>query len=92
MVLSAVADPPVRRGSDYAQLSRRISQAGLLQRRPGWYAARIVLTLGAYAAGWVAVFALGDSWWQPLVAVVLAVATTQVAFLGHDAGHRQMFR
>jgi fatty acid desaturase len=39
------------------------------------------------------VFALvGDSWWQTLVAVFLAVGTTQVAFLGHDAGHRQMFR
>ncbi|MEV6368328.1 fatty acid desaturase family protein [Micromonospora musae] len=92
MVLSAVADPPVRRGSDYAQLSRRVNQAGLLQRRPGWYVARIALTLGIFAAGWVAVFAVGDSWWQALVAVVMAVATTQVAFLGHDAGHRQMFR
>ncbi|WBB66658.1 acyl-CoA desaturase [Micromonospora sp. WMMD812] len=92
MVLGAVADPPVRRGSDYAQLSRRISQAGLLERRPGWYATRIVLTVGAFVAGWVAVVLVGDSWWQALVAVGLAVATTQVAFLGHDAGHRQMFR
>ncbi|SBV29860.1 fatty acid desaturase family protein [Micromonospora krabiensis] len=92
MVLAAVADPPVRRGSDYAQLSRRISQAGLLERRPGWYAVRIALTLGAFAAGWVAVVLVGESWWQPLLAVGLAVATTQVAFLGHDAGHRQMFR
>ncbi|RKF26732.1 acyl-CoA desaturase [Micromonospora globbae] len=92
MVLAAVADPPVRRGSDYAQLSRRISQAGLLERRPGWYAVRVALTLGVFLAGWVAVLAVGDSWWQPLLAVGLAVATTQVAFLGHDAGHRQMFR
>ncbi|MFC4021661.1 fatty acid desaturase family protein [Micromonospora sp. GCM10011542] len=93
MALGAVADPPVRRrGSDYAQLSRRISEAGLLDRRPGRYAARIVLTLGVFVAGWVAVFLLGDSWWQLLLAAVLAVATTQVAFLGHDAGHRQMFR
>ncbi|MDG4841359.1 acyl-CoA desaturase [Micromonospora sp. WMMD967] len=93
MALGAVAEPPVRRrGSDYAQLSRRISQAGLLERRPGWYVARIVLTLGAFVAGWVAVFLLGDSWWQLPLAAVMAVATTQVAFLGHDAGHRQMFR
>ncbi|GAB3954519.1 hypothetical protein GCM10027614_61750 [Micromonospora vulcania] len=93
MALGAVAEPPVRRrGSDYAQLSRRISQAGLLERRPGWYAVRIVLTLGAFLAGWVAVLLVGDSWWQLPLAVVMAVATTQVAFLGHDAGHRQMFR
>ncbi|MEV1330761.1 acyl-CoA desaturase [Micromonospora costi] len=92
MVLAAVADPPVRRGSDYAQLSRRVSGAGLLERRPARYVTRIVLTLGAFAAGWLAVFLVGDSWWQALVAVGLAVVTTQVAFLGHDAGHRQMFR
>ncbi|MET8529644.1 acyl-CoA desaturase [Micromonospora sp. NPDC005172] len=92
MALGAVAEPPVRRGSDYAQLSRRISQAGLLERRPASYVARIVLTLGAFVAGWVAVVLVGDSWWQVALAVVLAVATTQVAFLGHDAGHRQMFR
>ncbi|MCX5067351.1 acyl-CoA desaturase [Micromonospora lupini] len=93
MALGAVAEPPVRRrGSDYAQLSRRISQAGLLERRPASYVARLVLTLGAFVAGWVAVFLVGDSWWQVALAAVLAVATTQVAFLGHDAGHRQMFR
>ncbi|MET8279401.1 acyl-CoA desaturase [Micromonospora sp. NPDC005174] len=92
MALGAVAEPPVRRGSDYAQLSRRISQAGLLERRPASYVARTVLTLGAFVAGWVAVVLVGDSWWQVALAVVLAVATTQVAFLGHDAGHRQMFR
>ncbi|MEU4379387.1 fatty acid desaturase family protein [Micromonospora echinofusca] len=92
MVLGAVAEPPVRRGSDYAQLSRRISGAGLLERRPGRYVTRITLTLGVFAAGWAAVGLVGDSWAQLLVAVFLAVATTQVAFLGHDAGHRQMFR
>ncbi|WP_435206251.1 fatty acid desaturase family protein [Micromonospora sp. bgisy143] len=93
MALGAVAERPVRRrGSDYAQLSRRVSQAGLLERRPASYVARIVLTLGAFVAGWVAVALVGDSWWQVALAAVLAVATTQVAFLGHDAGHRQMFR
>ncbi len=92
MTVSAPAEPALRRGSDYARLSRRIRQAGLLNPRPGWYAAKIVLTAGLFIAGWAAVFLIGDSWWQMLVAVVLAVATTQVAFLGHDAGHRQMFR
>ncbi|WP_433344501.1 fatty acid desaturase family protein [Micromonospora sp. CA-111912] len=92
MVRAATVDRPARRGSDYAELSRRISRAGLLDRRPGGYAARIVLTVAAFVAGWVAVPLVGDSWWQLAVAVGLAVATTQVAFLGHDAGHRQMFR
>ncbi|MCX4470241.1 acyl-CoA desaturase [Micromonospora sp. NBC_01655] len=92
MVRAATVDRPTRRGSDYAELSRRISRAGLLDRRPGGYAARIALTVAVFVAGWVAVPLVGDSWWQLVVAVGLAVATTQVAFLGHDAGHRQMFR
>jgi fatty acid desaturase len=35
---------------------------------------------------------LGDSWWQLVVAAYLAVVFTQSAFVGHDAGHRQIFR
>ncbi|MFC4147082.1 fatty acid desaturase family protein [Micromonospora mangrovi] len=92
MTAPMLTEPPVRRGSDYAGLSRRIAEAGLLDRRPGSYVLRIVLTLGAFVAGWAGVVALGDSWAQLLLAVGMAVATTQVAFLGHDAGHRQMFR
>ncbi|WP_319460833.1 acyl-CoA desaturase [Micromonospora sp. RTP1Z1] len=92
MTSSTLTGPPVRRGSDYAVLSRRVVEAGLFARRPGGYAVRIVLTLGAFLAGWAVLVAVGDSWAQLLVAVGMAVATTQVAFLGHDAGHRQMFR
>jgi fatty acid desaturase len=92
MTVGAVIESANRRGSDYAQLSRRISQAGLLNRRPGWYAAKIALTAGLFLGGWALFFVVGDSWWQLLVAVFLAVGTTQVGFLGHDAGHKQMFR
>ena len=92
MTSSTLAAPSERRGSDYARLSRRVAEAGLLARRPGGYALRIALTLGGFLAGWAVLVAVGDSWAQLLVAVGMAVATTQVAFLGHDAGHRQMFR
>jgi len=34
---------------------------------------------------------VGDSWWQVAVAFAAAVILTQVAFLGHDAAHRQIF-
>src|SRR3546814_5180266 len=34
---------------------------------------------------------IGDTWWQLVTAVVLGVVFTQVAFLGHDAAHRQIF-
>src|SRR5215213_5966949 len=72
--------------SDYSELSRRIKHAGLLRRRPAYYAAKIASTAVLLAAGWTAFFLLGDSWWQLVTAVFLAFAFTQIAFLGHDAG------
>ena len=83
---------PRGRWSEYTQLSRQIKQAGLLERRHGWYAARIGLNLVLLAAGWAAFAALGASWWQLLTAAYLAIVFTQLAFVGHDAGHRQLFR
>jgi fatty acid desaturase len=74
-----------------ARLTRRVSEAGLLRRRPGYYTAKISITLLGFAAGWLAFVLLGSSWWTLAVAAFLAVAYTQIAFLGHDAGHRQIF-
>jgi fatty acid desaturase len=86
------ASAPKGRWSEYTELSRQIKQAGLLDRRHGWYAARIGLNLALLAAGWVAFAVLGDSWWQLVTAAYLAVVFTQLAFVGHDAGHRQISR
>jgi fatty acid desaturase len=80
-----------RRGSEYSELSRQIKEAGLLERRSGYYAWKIAVTISLLAAGWTAFALLGDSWWQLSVAVLLAVIFTQIGFLGHDAGHRQVF-
>ncbi|MFI5889626.1 fatty acid desaturase family protein [Actinoplanes sp. NPDC051513] len=80
------------RGSIYAELARQVKRAGLLHRRPGYYAARISLTVAAYAAAWAAVVLIGASWWVLAVAPLMAIAYTQLAFVGHDAGHRQIFR
>ncbi len=87
----APASPAPRRGSEYAELSRQVKQAGLLERRPGYYAWKFAVTIGLLAAGWAGFVVAGDSWWQLAVAVFLAVVFTQIAFLGHDAGHRQVF-
>jgi fatty acid desaturase len=80
------------RGSEYAELSRQVKQAGLLQRRPGYYAWKIAVNTALLAAGWAAFVLVGDSWWQLAVAAFLAVVFTQAGFLGHDAGHRQISR
>jgi len=79
-------------GSEYAMLSRHVRQAGLLDRRLRYYAWKIGLTWLALLAGWTAFAVLGDSWWQLGTAVFLAVVFGQLGFLGHDAGHKQVFR
>jgi fatty acid desaturase len=76
--------------SDYARLLRTVKQAGLMDRRTANYAWRIAITTSLLTAGWAAFVLIGNSWWQLAVAVFLAVMFTQVGFLGHDAGHRQI--
>ncbi len=95
-LLPQTAGPPFppngsHRGSQYAQLSRRIRGAGLLDRRLRYYALTIAVTTALLAAGWTAFVAVGDSWWQLAVAAFLAVVFAQIGFLAHDAGHRQVF-
>ncbi|MER6343516.1 fatty acid desaturase family protein [Streptomyces sp. NPDC001595] len=84
--------PPEASGSDFARLSRKIAAAGLLGRRPGYYALRITVVSGLYLGGWAAVAIVGDSWWTLAVAAFLAFMFGQVALLAHDAAHRQVFR
>ncbi len=79
------------RGSDYAVLSRQVRQAGLLDRRPRYYTWKIALTAAALVLGWAAFVVVGNSWWQVAIAVFLAAAFAQLGFLGHDAGHSQVF-
>jgi fatty acid desaturase len=80
-----------REVSAYAELSRQVRDAGLLNRRRGWYLGRLAASVAAFAGVWVAVSLLGDSWWQLALAAALAVVTAQFGFLGHDSAHRQAF-
>jgi fatty acid desaturase len=92
MSASSATLPVVRRRSDFAVLSDRVRSAGLLDRRTGYYIAKFSLTLAAFAAGWVVFALVGPTWWQLFTAAGLGVLSTQVAFLGHDAGHKQVAR
>lgn len=76
----------------YTQLSQQIRASGLLQRRYGYYWVKMTLTALALASVGVGVAFLGNSWFQLLMAGVLAIVFAQFAFIGHDAAHRQIFR
>jgi fatty acid desaturase len=89
---SPAAAPHKRPSTEFAELTKSVRQAGLLQRRTGYYALKIGLTLAVLAATWAVFIYLGDTWWQLLTAVFLAAVWTHVSFIGHDAGHKQIFR
>jgi len=93
-VLASPSEPgsAATRGSDFANLMRRVKAAGLLERRLGYYLTKIAVTGGLLATAWTLFLVVGDSWWQLAVAALLAIVFTQIGFLGHDAGHRQNFR
>jgi fatty acid desaturase len=76
----------------FLELQRRMKTAGLLDPRPGYYAAKIAFNLLLLAGGWAALVLVGNSWWVLAVGVYMAFAYTQTGFIGHDIGHRQVSR
>ncbi|GHI02693.1 hypothetical protein Scel_10140 [Streptomyces cellostaticus] len=85
--------PPLRGGgSGFARLSKKITEAGLMNRRPGYYTVWSVAVAVAYTGGWSACVVIGAGWWTLPVAACLAVMFGQVALLAHDVAQRQVFR
>ncbi|GAA2534107.1 acyl-CoA desaturase [Microbacterium mitrae] len=80
--------PPLTRS--YTVLAAMIREGGLLRRTPWFY----VLVAAAIAVGFAATITgavlIGDSWFQLLPAAALGILFTQVAFLAHEAAHRQI--
>ncbi len=79
-----------RQGSDYAGLSRLVRNARLLDRTPWTYGFRAALTLAFFASCWWLLAFVGSSWLALIAAGALGLASTQVAFFGHDGGHQQI--
>ncbi|MFJ2954949.1 fatty acid desaturase family protein [Streptomyces sp. NPDC087270] len=79
-------------GSDFSALSRRITDSGLMKRRPGYYVARIGGVAALYIGAWTAFAMLGHTWWQLAIGGVLGVLFSQIALVAHDIAHRQVFR
>ncbi|QAY58782.1 acyl-CoA desaturase [Microbacterium protaetiae] len=81
--------PPIARA--FTDISHVVRESGLLRRTPWFYAlvgAAIAVGFGGCITGFIL---LGESWFQLLIAGALGILFTQVAFLSHEAAHRQIF-
>jgi len=52
---------------------------------------KITLTIFAFFAGWALFVIVGNSWMALAVAPLVGMTFTQLGFIGHDAGHNQVF-
>jgi fatty acid desaturase len=74
----------------YTALAQTIRERGL-QSRTRWFYGLLLAGLGLGLGGVVTGFILlDDSWLQLLMAAALGVLLTQLAFVGHEASHRQV--
>jgi len=83
---------PAGTPGEYRELKRLVAQAGLFERQPVYYAIKIPATLAVLALGIVTVTLADSAGLQVINAVLFAFVFTQIGFLGHDAGHHQVFR
>ena len=77
--------------ASFRALALQVRTMGLLDRRPGYYLVKITLTIAAFFAGWALFVIVGNSWMTLAVAPLLGIMFAQLGFIGHDAGHNQVF-
>ncbi len=78
--------------SEYAELKRLVKRQGLLEKQPAYYAFQLLCTAGMLTLAGSLLLMVDDLPLQLLNAAFLAFVFTQIAFIAHDAGHRQIFR
>ena len=76
----------------YPELRRTIKEQGLLDKQPAYYSYKILSTLGLLALSITLLVVINDFWLQLVNAAFLAFVFGQIGYLGHDAGHRGIFR
>ena len=87
----AITPARAHSASAFTALAEEVRSAGLLRRRYGYYWTWLIgLPLLVLVALGVFVW-IGETWWQLFTAAAFGVLFAQVAFLGHDAAHRQIF-
>ena len=83
---------PAPAPEDFASLAKRVRDAGLMGRRPGYYSVKIAATSTTLVVLGVVGVVLASSWWTVVVAMGIAFTLGQLSFIAHDAGHRQVSR
>ena len=90
---TAMEDSAQREGDkEYLQLRRMVAERGLLDRQYLYYGFRLSAHLALLGSSTAVLVLVNSFWIQMLNAVFLSLVFTQFGFLGHDAGHRQIFR
>ena len=80
------------RRADFRVVAKAVRDAGLLERTVGFYS-WLMVGLGVALVGLlVGSVLLGDSWFQLLIAGALGIVLTQIAFIAHEASHRQVLK
>ncbi|WP_293695582.1 acyl-CoA desaturase [uncultured Agrococcus sp.] len=77
--------------NDFIELSRKVKDAGLMDRKAGSYVLRLVILSVAFAGAVTLLVTLGNTAWQLAVAALFGILFTQLAFLSHDSAHQQVF-
>ncbi len=84
-------DASKKQANDYVELKKLIKQNGLLNKQPIYYTYKLIATASILILSVALLFLVHNFWFQIFNALLLAVASAQLGFLGHDGGHRQIF-
>ena len=89
----ALGDSARRSSSnEYVQLKQLVKQRGLLNQQPAYYTYKALFTLSLLVIAVAFLFIVDNFWLQLLNAIYLGFVSMQFGLLGHDIGHRQVFR
>ncbi len=80
------------RHNEYAELKQLVKNKGLLDKQPKYYTYKILSTVALLALSVAFLLLVHNFWLQLLNAAFLAFVFGQIGFLGHDGGHRQIFK
>jgi fatty acid desaturase len=87
----SVPSAPKSKPPPYTELKRRVEAAGLMNKRPGYYALMLITNSVLFGTCLWAFTLIQSAWATALLAAALGVVSGQLGFQLHDSGHRQMF-